>query len=357
MNDIFKSVFTRIPTITELIITGAILLGSYIAGIIFKKVFLKWLIKITEKTTWKGDDLIIDASKNILVNFFLLVGVYFVSILLPFTGRIQVLLIQIIQVIAIILTTLVVSRIIVGWINLYQEQTEGRIPSTSILQYVAKTIIFIIGGLFILQSLGISVTPLLTALGVGGLAVALALQDTLSNLFAGLQILAAKNMHPGDYIMLETGDEGYITDINWRSTTIKALPNRIIIIPNNKLASSVVKNFSMPDKEIAVLVDVGVSYTSDLEKVENITIDVAREVMKNVPEAVTDFEPFIRYNKLDAYFINFSVILRAQEFSGQYLIKHEFIKKLHKRYKEEGIQIPYPITTVYMHQKAETNSE
>jgi small-conductance mechanosensitive channel len=208
--------------------------------------------------------------------------------------------------------------------------------------------VFVIGGLLILQNLGISITPLLTALGVGGLAVALALQDTLSNLFAGLQIIAAKNIQPGDYIKLESEDEGYILDINWRSTTIRALPNRIIIIPNQKLASSIIKNFSKPDKEIAVLVDLGVSYSSDLEKVEKVTIEVAREIMKNTTGGVVEFEPFIRYNKFDSSSINFTVIMRAKEFTDQFLVKHEFIKKLQQRYITENINIPFPITTVYM---------
>ncbi len=104
----------------------------------------------------------------------------------------------------------------------------------------------------------------------------------------------------------------------------------------------------MPEKELAVLVQVGVSYDSDLEKVEKITTEIAKEVMKTVPGGVPDFEPFIRYHTFGESSINFTVILRAKEFTDRFLITHEFIKRLKKRYDKEGIVIPFPIRTVYM---------
>jgi len=102
------------------------------------------------------------------------------------------------------------------------------------------------------------------------------------------------------------------------------------------------------------LLDVGVSYASDLEKVEKVTIEVAHTIMQTVNGGVTGFEPFIRYNKFESYSVNFTVIMRAKEFTDQYLIKHEFIKLLHQRYKAEEIEIPFPITTVYMGENMKT---
>ena len=217
-----------------------------------------------------------------------------------------------------------------------------------------RIIVFIIGILIILHSLGISITPILTALGVGGLAVALALQDTLSNLFAGLHIILTRQIKPGDYIKLETGEEGYVVDITWRNTTIRELPNNYIIIPNLKLAQAIVKNHYLPDREISVTVQLGVSYDSDLEKVERVTIEVAKEVMMEVPGGIPEFQPFIRYHTFGDFSINFTVIMRCREFTDQYLIKHEFIKRLHKRYKDEGIIIPFPIRTVYINKENES---
>ncbi|RKX62343.1 MAG: mechanosensitive ion channel family protein, partial [Thermodesulfobacteriota bacterium] len=223
-------------------------------------------------------------------------------------------------------------------------------PKVSIFKIIIKVVIYFIGFILILNTLNINITPFITSLGIAGLAVGLALQDTLSNFFAGLYILISKKIKPGDYISLDSGIEGYVEDITWRNTTIRQLPNNIVIVPNSKLASSIVTNYYLPEKELAVLVQVGVSYNSDLEKVEKVTIEVAKEVMKEVPGGVPNFEPFIRYHTFGDFSINFTVILRAQTYVDRYLVTHEFIKRLHKRYKEEGIEIPFPIRTVYLKQ-------
>jgi len=128
------------------------------------------------------------------------------------------------------------------------------------------------------------------------------------------------------------------------------LPNNVALIPNEKLTKAIVTNYYLPDKEMAVLVNLGVHYDSDLKKVEKITCEVAREIMKTVPGGVPGFEPFIRYNTFGDSSIGFTVILRAKEFADQYLIKHEFIKRLHERYKKENIIIPYPIRTIHYEQ-------
>jgi small-conductance mechanosensitive channel len=103
---------------------------------------------------------------------------------------------------------------------------------------LTKIVVFAVGILTILETLGIPIIPLFTALGIGGLAVALGLQDTLSNLFAGIQVIAAKQIRPGDYVKLELGEEGYVTDITWRYTTIRSSPNNRIIVPNAKVSSA-----------------------------------------------------------------------------------------------------------------------
>jgi small-conductance mechanosensitive channel len=242
----------------------------------------------------------------------------------------------------------VAARIASGLVTLYSGKSEGLLPSTSIFRNLTATVVFLVGALVVLDTLGISITPILTALGVGGLAVALALQDTLSNLFAGIQIIASRQVRIGDYIKLESGEEGYVTDIRWRNTTVRALPNNMILIPNSKLASTITTNYYMPEKEMAVLVQVGVAYDSDLQKVEQVTIDVGKEVMREVQGGIPEFQPFIRYHTFSDSSINFSVILRGKEFVDQYLIKHEFVKRLQRRYQQEGIEIPFPIRTVYM---------
>jgi len=198
------------------------------------------------------------------------------------------------------------------------------------------------------DSLKITITPFIASLGIGGVVVGLAMQDTLSNFFSWAYIVSNKPIRGGDYIQFEAGKEGYVDRIGWRNVRVRTLSNNILIIPNNKLVSSPVTNFYLPESELAVLVNVGVAYQSDLEKVEKVTIEVAREVLQETEGAVKEFQPFIRYNALGESSINFTVILRAKEYTDQHLIIHEFIKRLHRRYQREEIEMPFPTRTVYL---------
>jgi small-conductance mechanosensitive channel len=341
-----NSVFTSVPTVHELFISAIIVGAALMIGVLIQRFVLPLFQRFAGKTSWKGDDILIQSAHNLIEFFFLFIGLYFCVFYLPFTDKWSQLALKFIEVGCVFLTTIFAARVSNRSLNLYQEKQEGSAQSSSILSIVVRTVVYILGGLIILRALGIDITPLLTALGVGGLAVALALQDTLSNLFAGLQIVAAKNMQVGDYIQLESSDEGYITDINWRSTTIRALANRMIIIPNSKLANSTVRNFSKPEMEVSVPIEIGVSYDADLEKVERVTREVAVEVMRNHEGAVKNFEPGFRFHKFGSYSIDLIVVLRATEYTTQFPLINVFIKELHKRYQAEGINIPFPITTV-----------
>ncbi len=225
-----------------------------------------------------------------------------------------------------------------------------RTLSQGVIQGLVRGFIIGIGVLIFLDLIGISITPILASLGIGSLAVALALQETLSNFFAGIYVAVDRPVNVGDFVKLESGEEGYVSDIGWRSTRIRALSNHMLIIPNSKLIGSIITNYYEPDKEQAVLVDVGVHTSSDLNRVEKVTSEVAAEIMKRVPGGVPGFEPFIRYHSFGDSAIVFTVIMRAREFTDNYLIKHEFIKELQKRYGREGIVIPYPTRTLEISQ-------
>jgi small-conductance mechanosensitive channel len=247
--------------------------------------------------------------------------------------------------------TVVLSKISVGFVNVYSKRVDGAFTSTSIFTNITRILVFIIGILIIFQYLGISTVHILTVLGVGGLAVALALQDTLSNLFAGIQVIASGHLKPGHYLRLSSGEEGYVADITWRYTTIISLQNNTIIVPNSKLASAIVIDFNIPDEIISTSIEVGVSYDSDLEKVEKVTTEVAREVIKDTAVCVSEFEPSVTYKKFGDSNISLDVDFHVKRFVDQNIIRHEFIKRLHKRYKEEEIDTPFSVRAVYMKEK------
>ncbi len=300
------------------------------------------------RTRWTVDEVIVNSLRRMPMLWFVLLGAYAAILGLPIEPDLSLALKKFLLVVTILSVTVVCGRIAVGIVGVYSKSVQGVLPGTSLFANLARLFVFLIGILVLLQSLNISITPILTALGVGGLAVALALQDTLSNLFAGLQIVASGQVKVGDYVKLDSGEEGYVSDITWRNTSIRALPNNMIIVPNSKVASALVTNYYQPEKEMSVPVQIGVGYQSDLKKVESVTIEQARETLRNVDGGVDEFEPFIRYHTFDESSINFSVILRAKEFTDQFLLKHEFVKALHKRYQKEKIEIPFPQRTLHL---------
>jgi small-conductance mechanosensitive channel len=325
-----------------------LILGGLLVGLFIDKFVLRRLKRAVALAKWNGDEIVFSALSGLPILWLMLFGIYLALQSLPLIPSWRNFMKNALLVVAILSVTIFVAKVAAGLVGLYARRIEGTLPATSLFANLTKLLVFLIGALVILQTLNISVTPILTALGVGGLAVALALQDTLSNLFSGLQIIASNQVRPGDYVKLESGEEGYVIDITWRNTAIRALPNNMVIVPNSKLASTLVTNYHQPEKEMSVLVQVGVSYQSDLNKVERVTIDVAREVMREVEGGVREFEPFIRYHTFGDSSIGFSVILRGHEFTDQFLIKHEFIKRLHERYQQEGIEIPFPIRTIHI---------
>lgn len=246
------------------------------------------------------------------------------------------------RIAAIILLTFSLVRLFSAVFETYSEMTEGLLSSASIISNVIRITLFAIGVLLILQSLGISVAPILGALGVGGLAVALGLQPTLSNLFSGLSILMGKQLKKGDYVRLQgDGLEGYVQDITWRSTTIRRFNNSTIIVPNSVMSSSVFTNFDLPSKELSITIESGVAYRSDLEKVESIAVETAKEVLKQFYKTGTDKEVSFTYQRFGENSIDFKITLPSFEFTDQFTIKHEYIKRIHSRFQKEGIELRF----------------
>ena len=211
------------------------------------------------------------------------------------------------------------------------------------LRRIVLLIIYLLGGLVLLQYLNIDITPLVAGLGLGGLAVALALQSTLANFFAGTQIVSDRVVRVGDYVELDNGTSGYVVDVGWRSTRIRTTFNNMVIIPNSRMADSIITNYAGPTMELAVIVNCGVSYDSDLDHVERVALEVCREVINDLDEAVKTFEPWFGFENFGDSNINFWVWLQAVDRIASFRITSELIKRLHARLRKEGITINYPV--------------
>lgn len=324
------------------------IVSGFIIGFCIHKWIMPLLARLASKTTLKSDDLIISTLRKWIIAWFVALGLFLGLRRIDMDMRYHTWLENGLMIFYIFSSTMILARVISGMLRIKATGSETVIPSSSIIGNIVRGIVYIIGLLIILQSQGISVTPVLTALGVGGLAVALALQPTLSNLFAGLQIIASGKINHGDFVKLSSGEDGYIDDITWRSTTIRGEADHTVIVPNSKLADMIVVNYYLPNRELSFLVDIGISPENDLEKVERITKEVIGETLREAEGAVKDFEPLIRYSAVGENRINLRAVLRVVEYSHQFAVRHTFIKKLHQRYRVEDIKLALPMQAVYL---------
>jgi len=227
----------------------------------------------------------------------------------------------------------------------------------SVAMFLKRTIqilIYAIGLLLLLDYLGIPISPLIASLGIGGLAVALALQPTLSNFFAGTQVVSDRVARIGDFIEIDEKTRGYVTDIGWRSTRIRTPYNNIVIIPNSILASSQVSNYNMPNTAVAVRVDCGVSYSSNLSRVRELALEVASEIVESRDEAVKTFEPAFGFDNFGDSNVVFWIWMQAKDRLSSFNLKSELIIRLHERFQQEKITINYPVRVTYLKWPEET---
>jgi small-conductance mechanosensitive channel len=338
-----KSLEILLPVGTFLIILAA--------GYLLRTYLLSRLSRWARKTDSRTGDAILSAVRAPFLVLCIMLGIYtaleFSNLSKPLVEKAD----KGLSILAVIAVAMVAANILTGFARIRAERIDSVLPVTSLTENIIRIVVYGVAGLIILNSLGISIAPILATLGVGGLAVALALKDTLSNFFAGFHIVATKQIRVGDYLKLASQEEGYVNDISWRTTKIRTLTGNLVLVPNAKLTELIVTNYALPDKEVAVLVGLGVHYNSDLAKVERVTCEVAAEVMREVPGGVPAFTPSIRYHTFGESGIDLTVVMRGATFVDQFLIKHEFIKRLHDRFAREGIVIPYPIRALNLEQE------
>ena len=328
---------------------AVLVVGGALVGLLLERVVVARAHRVARKTRFNWDDLVVESVRGIPTVWLTCTGIYLALSVGTLDPLLMSTVVSVLTVVLIGSTTIMGMRATGGAVEMLSGRAEGAIGSPTLVVNMARLAVGVLGVFIILQNLGINITPLITALGIGGLAVALALQDTLGNLFAGVQIILSKQVRPRDYVRLDSGEEGWVTDVKSRNTTILTFPDsNLLAVPNSVLASSVVKNFSMPRKALWVSVEVGVSYDSDLEYVERVTLDVARQVVSAVDGGESGEGPVVRFHSFGDSSINFEIRMLVREFESQGPVRHELIKRLHERFNEEGIEIPFPIRTVLM---------
>lgn len=331
-----------------------IFLSSFLLLVGIRVFLIRVLNRWAERTEHKIDNLVLGSIRIPSFLWCLVIALHIGIVMSDLPDKYVRYITKTIDIIIILSVSIAVASLAGRLFRNYVQASNLPLPTTGLVYGIIKGAILTIGFLVILSVLGISITPLITALGVGGLAVALALQDTLGNLFAGIHILLEKSIRIGDFVRLETGAEGYVEDITWRTTRVRMLPNNMVIIPNSKLAQSVVTNYYLPEKRMSLLIPIGVSYFSDPDRVERILIEEAKEGVGDIPGLLADPEPFVRFIPgFGDSSLNFTLICQVGEFTDQYYAQHELRKRIFKRFQKEEIEIPFPQRTVYIREEKE----
>ncbi len=328
-----------------------IVVVAAITGILLliRRMLFGLLRNLARKTTSHLDDLLIEGLEAPSMLLIISLALYISLQLSEIPEAYTMYVVKGMQLSLILTLTMGLANVSGKLIAYFMKKVELPISVTGLLYAVTKAIVYAVGSLMMLNAVGVSITPIITALGVGGLATALALQDTLSNLFAGIHILAEHTIRVGDFIRLETGQEGYVEDISWRTTRIRMLPNNMVIVPNSKLAQSVVINYHLPDTTTGFQVRVSVSYDADPDLVERVLLEEAEKAAREVPGLLSDPAPSVRFLPgFGPSSLDFSINCKARDYLDQYLAQHELNKRIFKRFKQEGIEIPFPTSTVHI---------
>jgi len=270
------------------------------------------------------------------------------QVVYDFSGLIKTLLLML-SIILISHSMVRVIGVVLKWyLENIAEKTETTLDDQLIrpLMRLAPVVIYSIGILVLLESIGISISPLLAGLGIAGLAVALAVQPSLTNFLAGTYVMTESQLKIGDYIELADGTAGFVIEIGWRSTKLRSILNNLLIVPNSTISNSVILNYYSPSPALNVRVTCGVSYDSDLEKVERVTLEECKRVQDESESAIKDQDPRFGFDSFDDSNISFWVFMQATDRLGSFALTSEIIKAIHARFILEGITINYPVRTL-----------
>jgi small-conductance mechanosensitive channel len=314
-----------------------------LSGYITQKILFSRLIRLAKKNNVKPTDWVVSAFRLTYGVFLFTLALYLCLRFSPLSANIVDFVLRALTILATMFVTLLLANLASWLFHRYVNRPGSKLPVNSIMGNIVRIIIITAGILVILGQLEIEITPMLATLGVGGLAIALALQPTLSNFFAGTQVVSDRAVKKGDFIELDGGVRGYVIDIGWRSTRLLTPYNTLVVLPNSRLAETVITNYNGTDNKLGFILYYGVSYDSDLQKVEKVAMDVGREVINELDEADKSFAPWFGFDEFGDSNITFWLWVQANDRLASFKMKSELIKRLHIRFAQEGIVHNYPV--------------
>lgn len=326
-------------------------------GVALRWITGKWLVRLASRSENQYDDILVDALRRSILYVVLLTGLNIALRELPRAKIIMPYARPFLTASFIVLLAYILTKVLKMLVRIRAEHEHSRVAAVSLTRRAIEIVVYTIALVMVLRSFGVDIAPIITALGVGGLAVALALQDTLSNLFAGVYITLANQIRIGDYIRMSDGFEGYVRDIGWRNTTIEMLELNSVLIPNNKLSQAIVINYNLPTETQYLLLTFGVHHQTDPQLVEDVLLKMVHDFgytsseeafnAENSPDKIRGLlrhpEPLVRFREFGEFTLNFRFFVAVSHFDMQFETRSNVMKQVYYTFKKAGIVVPMPV--------------
>ncbi len=334
-------------------ISIAVVLISMLAAALAHFAMFPLATRLTHRTPTDLDDVVIRAVRFPLNVGIVVLGIYLsLTLTLDLPDIAQAIINTAAKASGAFLLVVLFSRLVsrgMDWA--IEEQAKGTRRTVDprllmMLRRVLAGLIYVLGALLVINALGIPISPLIAGLGLGGVAVALAIQPTLSNMFAGTYVMTEGVVSPGDYIEMEGGVAGYVLEVGWRSTRLRTWSNTLVVVPNARFAETIITNYYEPTPPVNVYLTCGVSYDSDLVLVESVSREVMEGVLDNSPHGVKEYGSYFAFDSFGESNVDFWLFLQAKDRLASFELRSEVINELHRRFAEEGIVINYPVRSL-----------
>ena len=350
------------PWLSQLQVEGPLLVAltsismfvtAVVLAFVFNKVAYPVVLKFTNFTPTNLDVRLVQAFRRPLTLGILVAGLYFCLVLpLELTHTLRHFIDRAAGILGLILGIFALTAAVSNLFQWYSEEVSPHTATTlddrlmPMLRRFAMALTYGLGSLLVLDLLNVNISPLIAGLGLGGLAVALALQPTLSNLFAGTYVMTEGVVSQGDYIELDSGVAGYVIDVGWRSTRLRTWTNNLVVIPNSRFAETIITNYQGPIPAVNIYLTCGVSYDSNLAMVEQVCKEEMGRLLDTDPRAVKEYGAYFAYESFDDSNVTFYLFVQARDRISSFEVQSELIRMVHERFREEGIVINYPMRTI-----------
>ncbi len=341
-----------LPELSPPVHLALVFFGALLGLLLLRGVLFSWLRRVAGRTASQLDDLAIDALR--LPSLFWAAALAIEAALqqsgLP--EELRGFLGKSVSAIVIFSMTIVVANTLAAVLNA-RLRTSGQAAASGIARTLARGVVLVLGLTMVLHQLGVAVGPLLTALGVGGLAVALALQDTLGNFFAGIHILLERPFSIGNFVKLEGGEEGWVQDIGWRTTRILTLNEHTVVVPNSKIAGSTIVNMSLPDPVVRAEMKLGLAYGTDMARAMAILEDELEKASNELPQLVPEPRPDVLFDGFGDWSLNLVLRFHLKQVALERVAASLVRARIYERVRIEGLDIPFPVQVVHLARPAE----